>query len=130
MHVADTHPLVYHAFGPQSKLGREAKRIFAKAEKGGIPVFVPTAALWEIAQLIEAGRIRLPRKFEHWCRSLEGHSGFSIVTLEWLDVNEARHLPFADPFDRLIVGTALRLDMPLVTKDQNIIDSRLVETVW
>jgi len=30
----------------------------------------------------------------------------------------------------LIVGTALRLGMPLITKDEAIVDSGLVETIW
>jgi PIN domain nuclease of toxin-antitoxin system len=55
---------------------------------------------------------------------------FSIVPLDWTDVDEARKLPFSDPRDRLIAGTAIRLDMPLITRDETITRSRLLETVW
>jgi PIN domain nuclease of toxin-antitoxin system len=34
------------------------------------------------------------------------------VPLDWTDVDEAHKLPFSDPSDRLIAGTATRLDMP------------------
>jgi PIN domain nuclease of toxin-antitoxin system len=35
-----------------------------------------------------------------------------------------------DPMDRMIAATAMALDIPLVTKDQRIIDSSVVKTVW
>ena len=70
------------------------------------------------------------KSFQHWCRGLQNHRGFDIVALDWLDVNEARSISLTDPYDRLIVGTALRLDMPLITRDQQIVDSGLVETIW
>jgi PIN domain nuclease of toxin-antitoxin system len=36
----------------------------------------------------------------------------------------------ADPWDRLIVATALALEIPLVTRDQAIQRSGVVETIW
>ena len=56
--------------------------------------------------------------------------GFQIQPLLWEDVNEARGLPFDDPFDCLIAGTALRIGVPLITKDTVISESGLLETVW
>jgi PIN domain nuclease of toxin-antitoxin system len=47
------------------------------------------------------------------------------------DVREARGLAaLVDPFDRLIAGTAIRLDLPLITGDERIRTSGLVRTVW
>ena len=56
----------------------------------------------------------------------------SIVLAEllWTDVNEMHMLPFKDPFDRMIVGTAKRLHAPLITKDDAITGSHLVDVVW
>jgi len=50
--------------------------------------------------------------------------------LEWLDVDAARTLPFSDPYDCLIAGTALRMGLPLITQDEEIVESGLIETVW
>jgi PIN domain nuclease of toxin-antitoxin system len=121
---------VHYAFVRKSALGKNARKIFDKADAGETIIFVPSVVLWEISLLTELGRIRLLQSFEQWCRSLDNKPGFSVVSLEWVDIKEARHLPFSDPFDCFIAGTALRLDAPLITKDREITDSNRVQTVW
>ncbi len=130
MYVSDTHPFLYYASGRRTRLGRAARRLFERADSGRSLIYLPSIALWESARLAARGRFEVPLRFDHWCRSIEGSRGFSIAALEWLDVDAARTLPFADPYDCLIVGTALRMAMPLITRDEEIIGSRLVETVW
>ena len=130
MYVADTHALVDYAFDHKPLLGRNARKIFENADAGKTIVFVPSIVLWEVSRLAKLGRIRLTQTFEQWCRSLDNTPGFSIVSLEWLDINEARQLPFSDPADCLVAGTALRLDAPLITKDREITESKLVQTIW
>jgi PIN domain nuclease of toxin-antitoxin system len=39
-------------------------------------------------------------------------------------------LPQGDPFDRIIVASAMHHELPLLTRDQNISASGLVRTVW
>src|SRR5947209_6394432 len=117
MFISDTHCLVYHILNKKSRLGKNANRIFLQAESSQTVVVVPSIVLWKVALLMESGRLRLHQSFEHWCRALQNHRGLNIVVLDWLDVNEARSVSLTDPFDRLIVGTAVRLDMPLITRD-------------
>jgi PIN domain nuclease of toxin-antitoxin system len=130
VYVADTHALAYYSFIKKSTLGRNARKIFDKAEAGETLIYIPTVVLWEISVLDEVGKLRLTQTFERWCRTLDNKPGFSIVPLEWLDIKEARHLPFADPADCFIAGTALRLDVPLITRDKEIVDSNRVQTIW
>ena len=130
MFVTDTHPVAYYSGGKHSKLSRRALQLFEDAQQAKVTIYIPTPALWELADLINVGRVELPPRFDYWCRNMETKTGFIIEPLTWADVNEARYLPFADPMDCLITGTALRLDHPLITKDQAIIDSRLVDTIW
>ena len=130
MFVTDTHPISYYAGAKYSKLGRRAFRLFEAAQKQEALIYVPAVVLWEIHELIKAGRIELPARFDRWCRDLDSSDGFIIEPLTWPDVNEARHLPFPDPFDCLIAGTAIRLGYPMITKDKAIVDSGLVEIVW
>lgn len=47
------------------------------------------------------------------------------------DINEARALvQLRDSFDRLIAGTAVRLDLPLLTNDARITASGRLRTCW
>lgn len=47
------------------------------------------------------------------------------------DIEEARGLgAVADPFDRLLGGTALRLSAPLISKDSRLKRLRGVRTMW
>jgi PIN domain nuclease of toxin-antitoxin system len=130
MFVTDTHPIAYYAGRKYSKLSRRVLHMFEDAQAGKTVIAVPTAALLEITDLMAVGAVQLPTRFDHWCLDLEREDGFLIEPLMWQDVNEARYLPFRDPMDRLIAGTAIRLGFPLITKDQGIVDSGLVETVW
>jgi PIN domain nuclease of toxin-antitoxin system len=128
--VTDTHPLAYYADRRFSKLGKHARGLFDSADQGAILICIPTIVLAEMTILLRLERLRISLPFDKWCRDLEAASGFSIEPLLWTDVTEMRQLPFKDPFDRMIVGTAKRLQLPLITKDAEIAESGLVETVW
>src|SRR5262245_40799688 len=109
MFVTDTHPIAHYAQRKHSKLGRRALQLFKDADEAKTVIHIPTVVLWEIACLIRAGFVKLPNRFDHWCRDLNGKRGFIVEPLSAEDVNEGRLLPFPDPFDCLIAGTALRL---------------------
>src|SRR5262245_31247080 len=130
MYVTDTHSLIYYADRKLSRLGKDARRIFQKADNQKTLIWIPTVVLWEIAQRLDDGSMKLAMSFDLWCRHLNSSGGFSIAALEWEDVHEARRFPFKDPFDCLIAGTAARLRMPLITKDSQISESGLTETIW
>lgn len=130
MYVSDTHAFLYFAQGKRARLGRMARRVFLQADEGRCLIYIPVIVLWEVALLAGRGYIEIPQRFDHWCRSLENGPGFAIAPLEWFDVDEARKLPYADPYDCLIAGAALRHDMPLITGDKAIVDSGLVRTIW
>ncbi len=128
--VTDTHPLAYYAGGRFSKLSKRARALFDDAQEGSVLICIPTIVLSELTILLSLERIRMPHSFDKWCRDIEADPSFCIEPLLWTDVNEMRYLPFNDPFDRMIVGTAKRLRLPLITKDVEIADSGLVETMW
>jgi PIN domain nuclease of toxin-antitoxin system len=99
MYVTDTHALIDYTRGKTSRLGIKARRLFQQADSGNSLIVVPTIALWEIAVLIARQHLSLSYRFDHWCRSIANSAGFAIMPLDWLDVEEARKLPFADPYD-------------------------------
>ena len=130
MVVTDTHAFIWYMQSKHGRLSKRAKSLFDDAEEGRTLIHVPSVVLWEVADRMADGTISLRQRFDHWCRSLDSKRGFQIQPLLWEDVNEARGLPFDDPFDCLIAGTALRLGLPLITKDTVITESRLIETIW
>lgn len=130
MYVTDTHAVLFYAQTKHARLSSKVRRLFKAADAGRVLIHVPTIVLWEIAMLVSRRNLVIPQRFDHWCRSIENSPGFDIVPLDWLDVDAARKLPFQDPYDCLIAGTAIRLEIPLITRDKTIVESELVETLW
>lgn len=129
--VTDTHPFVFYATGKLGLLGRQARRVYAQAEMRRATIYVPTTCFFEISLLLERGRIRLNLPFSAWKAKAEQSASFIIEPLTWEDVYEAQSLvSLNDPFDRLIAGVANRLHVPLLTRDSELVDSGLLETLW
>lgn len=57
--VTDSHALVWVVENKLRKLGRDARRVFERADIGQGVVYVPTLALVEIAEGVRKGSIRL-----------------------------------------------------------------------
>lgn len=130
-YVTDTQALVFFATGDLRRMSAKCCRIFERAEAQRDRVHVPVICFFEVALLLEHGRLRSRLSFEEWHALIAAHPGLPIERLVWDDVHEARGLTgLIDPFDRLIAGTALRLDVPLLTNDQRIRASGLVRTIW
>ena len=114
--VADTHVLVWYHSGQLRRLSRRARHAFAEAEPARWSLRVPTVVLMEMVLFEERGRIRL--SYRELREQLSIRPGIPIEPLTPEDVDEARALAaLRDPFDRLIVGTARRLGLALLTND-------------
>lgn len=131
--VTDTHALVWFANNQHNKLGEGARRIFAAADRkdGSGLVTVPTAVLHEISSLLIANKVQLNVNFADWVRDLDRHGFFPIIDVT-ADMVVASHSfqGITDPFDRLIMGCSRLIDQPLLTVDERITESNLVEVVW
>ena len=63
--------------------------------------------------LLERGRVKSSLSFADWHDRVAQFPALPIEPLVWDDIREARGLEvLGDPFDRLIAGTAIRLDAP------------------
>ena len=106
-------------------------RIFDQAFAGRGLIVIPAAVLWEMSLLVEHGRIQLRESFEQWTSALASRDGIDVAALGMDIIVEAHHLRFhGDPFDRTIVAAARVMDLSLITKDQLIIESNLVDIAW
>lgn len=61
IYVTDTHPFVFYALGITRKLGKTALRAFTRAEKRQDTIFIPSICFFELALLLESGKIRSSR---------------------------------------------------------------------
>lgn len=135
MCVTDTHPLIWYAAKDHRKLSKRASEIFNRASRNEALIYIPTVVLWEMSLLVKTGVVRLSDPFNQWASVLLSRPGFELAPKGDEDII----LSFStfintrvndDPFDELIVATALNLDLPLITADSNITDSEVVEVVW
>ena len=128
--VTDTHALVWYAMGPQRKLGRGARAMFGRAERGQGTIYVPTLVLVEIAEAVRRRIIRCDEGFSRWANRLLSSGHFLAVDLTAAIVIEAESLySIPERGDRLIAATAAHLGCPLLSKDPQIARTT-VTTVW
>ena len=128
--VTDTHPLVFHAAGG-SRLSRTAARVFARCEAGEAIIYVPVAVVWECRLLSRVGRIDLRRSTRAFFEDLFSNPAYQPVDLTTEHVFGAETLGLThDPFDALIASAAQTLELPLLTRDGEIQESRAVAIIW
>jgi len=130
VYVTDTHPLIWYATNKQAKLSKKALSAFSAAARGDALIYVPGFVFWEIALLLKIGRVSLQESYGDWAEHLVAQPGFDIAPFTVEVTSEANTYPFADPFDAVITATAKVMDLALITKDQDITDSRLVDIHW
>ena len=128
--LIDTHILVWW-FERSKRLSAAQRRVLAKANSDR-PLAVADVTLWEVALLVEAGRLRLSIPVDAWLATataapLVERLGMSpAIAREMISLTPTRGWDLAD---RVLVATARVLNLPLVTSDTRIIDAGLVTTI-
>lgn len=130
--VTDTHALLYFA-GGSARLGKRAAAHFADAEARRALVYVPAAVMWEVTLLARAGRFNLrraPREFFADLYSNPAYQPYDLTASQVLDADDLAPQLNRDPFDALICAAARDLELPLLTRDAAIGNSRAVRVWW
>jgi len=129
--VADAHALIWYAMGPGRRLGRAARRHFARAERGQAIVYVPAVVFVEIAEAMRRGALRYNGGFSRWARALIASGRFVAADLTVEIILEAEGL-YAIPErgDRLIAATAVSLQCPVITADSAFGRIPGLTTIW
>ena len=131
MFVIDTHALVRHLTGRNRTVGRGARRIFERVERGVDGILIPFTVLEEVMLLSEAGKVRMPLPFRDLVMSFAQADNFDLGANDMLLLLEAESFTaLPNPYDRLIVAQARVAGLPLITGDGEIQQSGLVRTVW
>ena len=130
-YVTDTHALIHRVTNRKRRLGRRARDIFDRADRGSDTILVPFTVLEEVLLLSEIGKIQIPLPFREFVISLEKAENFDLgVNDADLLLEAATFTTVRDPYDRLIIAQARVAGLPLITGDGKIHESGLVRTVW
>ena len=128
LYVADTHSLVWY-FTRSEKLGQKALQVFRDSILGEVIIIIPTIVLAEVIDIAEKKRISID--YEELIDKIEENSSFEIYPLDVNVLRILRGIPdIYELHDRIIVVTAKLLKAKLITRDVDIQNSNIVETIW
>ena len=123
MILLDTHALVWFATGDE-RLGLSA-RARIEACNTDQPFFVSAISAWELAMLVEKGRLDFGKSTRDWFEQASKIPAWRILPLEAETAIESVNLPgdlHGDPADRFLVAAARVHDLTLVTADWSILN--------
>lgn len=126
-YVTDAHTIVWY-FMADPRLSQNARPAFDGTITTGV-IIIPTIVLAEIMYISQKGRISMT--FEETLSRIEMYENFRVAALE-IDILKVAASIGGDleMHDRLIVATALYFNAHLITKDEQITQNRIVNTVW
>ena len=127
-YVTDTHALYWYLTA-SPKLCANAQAIFLAGEQGQTHLHVPSIVLAELYYLNI--KYKQPLAFAQEYERLAEGGQFLFVDFRAADVLRFDVLAaIPEMHDRMIVGVAHALQLPLLTRDREVISSGVVQTVW
>jgi len=116
-YLLDTHTVIWY-FQNSSELPQKVKEIIKLSEN---EIYICSISLWEIAIKVNLGRLTLSITFDELIEDIKNRD-FEILQIEDNYLQGLSSLPFIhrDPFDRLLISTALVENLTILTIDENI----------
>ena len=121
--LLDTHIALWLENGDE-RLRPVTLALIEQCWRDGGTILLSAISVWEIAQLIHAGRIMLDRPLKNWVAQFIDRPGVDIVSLSHgaaMGAYQLQDLDHRDPADRLLIASAIERICPLVTYDERII---------
>lgn len=122
MILLDTHVLIW-AVTDDPRLGSVAQVAIeetGRSDRLAVPAITP----WEIALLVQKGRLHLEQEVGTWIETALALPSVQLLPIEPAIAVSSVSLPgtfHADPADRFIVATARHFDISLLTADRAIL---------
>ena len=135
--VLDTNAYIAYSQGNKNFFSKLVLRFISMLDEGDCRFYIPTISFWEIATKVLNKKLSI--------KGLGPEESLKFMQIPLESPEKFRDLPLTrkaailaptfraklqDPFDQLIVASALEANLPLITKDLNIQKSKLVQTVW
>ena len=130
MIVLDTCSILWDAL-EKGRITRKARHTIEHENDSGL-IFCEIS-FWEIAMLMQKQRLKVDCSYSHLINLILRSRNYILQGITPDIADRSTHLPetvSSDPADRMIVATALCMNLKLITGDTNLIASRVVPVVW
>ncbi|MBI5186155.1 MAG: type II toxin-antitoxin system VapC family toxin [Nitrospinae bacterium] len=129
-YILDTHAWFWAMESPE-KIPKRSLDILKNEEN--FPFGLSTISLWELAKLVEKGRITLSIPLAEWIAQALPPEFIEVIPITPQVAIGSTQLPgpfHTDPADQLIVSTTRSQDAVLITADKQIHKYGHVKTIW
>jgi PIN domain nuclease of toxin-antitoxin system len=129
--LLDTHILLWW-LSAEPRLSRAQEQAITNALASGERLGLSAITFWEIANLVEQGKLRLLRSIDQVFDELDNHPQIASLPLSSRVALESTRLGphfHRDPADQIIVATARVHGLRLVTADERIARAGTVSVV-
>jgi PIN domain nuclease of toxin-antitoxin system len=125
-YLLDTRTALWY-FNGDEKLSKTANEIIYNSSN---PIYLSIVSAWELAIKIGLGKMGFTGKSAGFIRLAEDDD-FTIIPIKTIHLSALETLPFIhrDPFDRLLIATAIAEGMTIITADENIVRYE-VKHIW
>lgn len=125
--LLDTHAWIWWVT-ESPRLSLPAATAIAQADE----LAVHLISCWEVAMLVEKGRLKFNRDVAEWIDLALQRPKVSLLPLESTTAVLAAQLKnfHGDPADRFLVASCLTHHLPLVSADQLIQQWGLIKVIW
>jgi PIN domain nuclease of toxin-antitoxin system len=121
--LLDTHIALWLDSG-DLRLASATRLLIDQCWQAGGTIALSAVSVWEIALLVDTGRVELDLPLEDWLTRFLWRPGIAAVPLTHAAAARAyrlHHLEHRDPADRLLAATAIELSCALVTYDERLL---------
>lgn len=131
MILLDTCAIIWDALDA-TKLTAKAKKAIDNADNNNA-LIISDISIWEIAMLLNKGRIKVDTTAVNFINLFLQSRNIVVKSISpeiaELSVNLGSEIN-SDPADRIIVATSIIYNARLITADENLINSSIVDIVW
>jgi PIN domain nuclease of toxin-antitoxin system len=120
MILLDTHIFIWW-IDNSSRLSQHHRQIIQEKQDDGLGISIYSC--WEIAKLVEYGKLDLKLSIEDWLEIALSHPNLQSIDLTIPIIIKSTQLSgfHKDPADQIIVATSMILGIPLLTADEKIV---------
>ena len=126
-YLVDTCAFIWYVLNDKN-LSQRVENIILGSDN----VYISYATLWEIAVKQTTGKLKAITMSAYEIAELCRDNGMIILPLKLSYLERIKQLPLIhkDPFDRIIMATAIEEGYTLMTNDSEIIKYKDVKTLW